>query len=78
MAAYAARSTDSGNRFEVTGALSQSSPYGIVVNRNDTALRDALVKGLDELMRDGGYDVILAKWNVSAGAARAAAVNGGL
>ncbi|MFD4910054.1 ABC transporter substrate-binding protein [Kitasatospora purpeofusca] len=78
VAAYAARTTDNGNRFEVTGALSQSSPYGIVVNRNDTALRDALVKGLDELMRDGGYDVILAKWNVSAGAARAAAVNGGL
>ncbi|MFB8243313.1 ABC transporter substrate-binding protein [Kitasatospora purpeofusca] len=78
VAAYAARSTDNGNRFEVTGALSQSSPYGIVVNRKDTALRDALVKGLDELMRDGGYDVILAKWNVSDGAARAAAINGGL
>ncbi len=78
VAAYAARTTDDGNRFEVSGALSQSSPYGIAVNKDNTALRDAVVKGLDELMRDGVYDVILAKWNVSAGAARAAAVNGGL
>ncbi|MFJ8433969.1 ABC transporter substrate-binding protein [Kitasatospora sp. NPDC094019] len=78
VAAYAARTSDDGNRFEVTGALSQSSPYGIAVNRSDTALRDAVAKGLDELMRSGAYDAILAKWNVGAGAARVAAVNGGL
>ncbi|WP_051755589.1 ABC transporter substrate-binding protein [Kitasatospora purpeofusca] len=78
VAAYAARTTDNGNSLEVTGALSQSSPYGIAVNKSDTALRDAVAKGLDELMRNGTYDAILAKWNVSAGAARVAAVNGGL
>ncbi|WP_406192061.1 ABC transporter substrate-binding protein [Kitasatospora sp. NBC_01560] len=78
VAAYAARTTDNGNRFEVTGARSQSSPYGIAVNKSDTELRDALVKGLDQLMHSGEYDLILAKWNVSAGAAQAAAVNGGL
>ncbi|MGV9266891.1 ABC transporter substrate-binding protein [Kitasatospora sp. NPDC003701] len=77
-AAYAARTTDGGNRFEVAGTQSQSSPYGIAVNKSDTALRDALVKGLDELMRNGAYDTILAKWDVSAGAAQAAAINGGL
>ncbi|MGV9266959.1 ABC transporter substrate-binding protein [Kitasatospora sp. NPDC003701] len=78
VAAYAARTTDNGNRFEVTGTQSQSSPYGIAVNKSDTALRDALVKGLDQLMRGGEYDLILAKWDVSAGAAQAAAINGGL
>ncbi|MFJ9948208.1 transporter substrate-binding domain-containing protein [Kitasatospora sp. NPDC091207] len=78
VAAHAARTTDNGNRFEVTGTQSQSGPYGIAVNKNDTALRDALVKGLDELMRNGEYDTILAKWDVSAGGAQAAAVNGGL
>ncbi|WP_329491740.1 ABC transporter substrate-binding protein [Kitasatospora sp. NBC_01246] len=78
VAAYAARTTDGGNRFEVTGAQSQSSPYGIAVNKSATALRDAVAKGLDQLIRSGEYDKILAKWNVSAGAAQAAAINGGL
>ncbi|MFC9326575.1 ABC transporter substrate-binding protein [Kitasatospora sp. NPDC057015] len=78
VAAYAAKTTDGGNRFEVTGAQSQSSPYGIAVNKGDTELRDAVAKGLDQLIRSGEYDKILAKWNVSAGAAQAAAINGGL
>ncbi|GHH61889.1 hypothetical protein GCM10018781_09220 [Kitasatospora indigofera] len=78
VAAYAAKTTDGGNRFEVTGSQSQSSPYGIAVNKSDTALRDAVAKGLDQLIRSGEYDKILAKWNVSAGAAQAAAINGGL
>ncbi|MFE2729084.1 ABC transporter substrate-binding protein [Kitasatospora sp. NPDC059327] len=78
VAAYAARTTDGGNRFEVAGTQSQSSPYGIAVNKRDTGLRDALVKGLDELMRNGQYDLILAKWDVGVGAAQAAAINGGL
>ncbi|MGW2547596.1 ABC transporter substrate-binding protein [Kitasatospora sp. NPDC001574] len=78
VAAYAARTTDDGNRFEVTGMQTQSSPYGIALNKSDTALRDAVVKGLDQLMRSGEYDTILAKWDVSAGAAQAAAINGGL
>ncbi|MGW6917970.1 ABC transporter substrate-binding protein [Kitasatospora sp. NPDC054939] len=78
VAAYAARTADGGNRFEVAGTQAQSSPYGIAVNKRDTALRDALVKGLDQLMRGGEYDRILAKWDVSAGAAQVAAINGGL
>ncbi len=78
VAAYAARSTDGGNRFEVAGAQSQSSPYGIAVARADTALRDVLAKALNQLIRNGSYGEILAKWDVADGAAQTAVVNGGL
>lgn len=78
VAAHAAKTTDGGNRFEVTGLQSTSIPYGIAVRKEDTELRDALAKAVDQLIRSGEYDKILAKWNVSAGAAQNAVVNGGM
>ncbi|MBV6700076.1 ABC transporter substrate-binding protein [Kitasatospora aureofaciens] len=78
VAAYAAKTTDGGNRFEVTGAQSTSNPYGIALRKSDTELRDTLAKAVDQLIRSGDYDKILAKWNVSAGAAQNAVVNGGI
>ncbi|MFB6891247.1 ABC transporter substrate-binding protein [Kitasatospora sp. NPDC056327] len=77
VAAHAARNTDGGNRFEVTGSQSRSNPYGIALRKEDTALRDVLAKAIDQLIRSGEYDRILAKWNVTAGAAQNAVVNGG-
>jgi polar amino acid transport system substrate-binding protein len=78
VAAYAAKTTDGGGRFEVTGAQSTSNPYGIAVRKTDTDLRDTLSKAVDQLIRSGEYDKILGKWNVSAGAAQNAVVNGGI
>ncbi len=78
VAAYAAKTTDGGSRFEVTGAQSTSNPYGIAVRKSDTELRDALAKAVDQLIRSGEYDKVLAKWGVSAGAAQNAVVNGGI
>ncbi|MFJ9441261.1 ABC transporter substrate-binding protein [Kitasatospora sp. NPDC101235] len=78
VAAYAAKTTDGGGRFEVTGGQSTSNPYGIAVRKDDTPLRDVLAKAIDQLIRGGEYDKILAKWNVSAGAAQNAVVNGGI
>ncbi|WP_328955216.1 ABC transporter substrate-binding protein [Kitasatospora purpeofusca] len=78
VAAHAAKNTDGGNRFEVAGAQSRSNPYGIALRKEDTELRDVLAKAVDQLIRSGEYDKILAKWNVSAGAAQNAVVNGGI
>ncbi|MEU9073125.1 ABC transporter substrate-binding protein [Kitasatospora sp. NPDC004745] len=78
VAAYAAKTTDGGNRFEVTGGQSTSNPYGIALRKDDTALRDVMAKAVDQLIRSGDYDKILGKWNVSAGAAQNAVVNGGI
>ncbi|MGW7586559.1 ABC transporter substrate-binding protein [Kitasatospora sp. NPDC054768] len=78
VAAYAAKTTDGGGRFEVTGGQSTSNPYGIAVRKDDGQLRDVLTKAIDQLIRSGEYDKILAKWNVSAGAAQNAVVNGGI
>ncbi|MFJ8625388.1 ABC transporter substrate-binding protein [Kitasatospora sp. NPDC093550] len=78
VAAYAAKTTDGGNRFELTGGQSTSNPYGIAVRKGDTELRAAVTKAVDQLIRSGEYDKILAKWNVSAGAAQNAVVNGGI
>ncbi|MCX4754832.1 ABC transporter substrate-binding protein [Kitasatospora purpeofusca] len=78
VAAYAAKNTDGGNRFEVTGAQSRSNPYGIALRKEDTELRDVLAKAIDQLIRSGEYDKILTKWNVAAGAAQNAVVNGGI
>ncbi|KJY37174.1 MULTISPECIES: ABC transporter substrate-binding protein [unclassified Streptomyces] len=78
VAAHAAKNTDGGNRFEVSGAQSRSNPYGIALRKEDTELRDVLAKAIDQLIRSGEYDKILAKWNVSAGAAQNAVVNGGI
>ncbi|MFJ8432366.1 ABC transporter substrate-binding protein [Kitasatospora sp. NPDC094019] len=78
VAAYAAKNTDGGNRFEVTGSQSRSNPYGIALRKEDSELRDVLARAIDQLIRSGEYDRILAKWNVTAGAAQNAVVNGGI
>lgn len=56
----------------------QSGPYGITVAKDNTALRDAVAKALDQVIRGGEYDKILDKWNVRFGAVSSAVVNGGL
>ncbi|WP_030235666.1 ABC transporter substrate-binding protein [Streptomyces sp. NRRL S-350] len=78
VAAYAAKTTDGGGRFEVTGGQSTSNPYGIAVRKGDNELRDVLAKAVDQLIRSGEYDKVLTKWGVSAGAAQNAVVNGGI
>lgn len=77
VAAYVAQTTDGGNRFEITSSQLQPGPYGIAVAKDNTALRDVLAKALDQAIRSGEYDKILAKWNVTAGAAQNAVINGG-
>ncbi len=77
VAAYNTDPARGGDKYQVTGALLQTSPYGITVAKSDPALLDVVSRALDLLIRNGGYDQILTKWNVHGGALSAAAVNTG-
>jgi len=77
VAAYVAQRNQAGKQFEVASSQLQPGPYGIAVAKDNSELRDVLAKALDQVIRSGEYDKILAKWNVGAGAAQNAVVNGG-
>jgi polar amino acid transport system substrate-binding protein len=78
VAAYNAATAGGGADFDVVpqqfGAV---GVYGIAVPADNTALRDRLQGALRAIIDDGTYDRILARWNISAGALKTAAVNGG-
>ncbi|MFC9324431.1 ABC transporter substrate-binding protein [Kitasatospora sp. NPDC057015] len=79
VAVYNTTAPDRGGRFQLTsGHFVQSGPYGITLDRGNAQLRDVLAKALDQLIRNGGYGKVLAKWNVGPGAVSSAIVNGGL
>ncbi|GAA2131805.1 ABC transporter substrate-binding protein [Kitasatospora kazusensis] len=77
VAAYDAQNVQGGNAFQVATAQLQPGPYGIAVAKGGGALEEVLVKALDQVIRSGDYEKILAKWNLSAGAAENAVINGG-
>ncbi|BFV60859.1 ABC transporter substrate-binding protein [Kitasatospora sp. CMC57] len=77
VADYNTRTGRGKGTFQVTGGQFGASPYGITVRKDRSALRDVLAKALDQLIRNGEYDKVLAKWNVQGGAVTSAVVNGG-
>lgn len=52
-------------------------PFGIAVAKNDSKLTHAVRSALNDLIRNGTYEKILAKWLVDDGAVKSAKVNGG-
>ncbi len=76
----AALTTDprTGSHFQLASTV-QYEPglYGIGVDRQQAALRDAVRGALRELIAGGRYGEVLARWNVAAGAVREASVNAG-
>ena len=49
--------------------------YGIVVAKSRTGLRDAVQGALEELLRNGVYGGVLARWHVQTGAVGQITVN---
>ncbi len=75
---YNSRTIGGGNQFEVANTEPVLPvPVGIVFTKEDTELRDAVKAALEEIIANGTYDEILEKNDLSSGANKDAAVNGG-
>jgi polar amino acid transport system substrate-binding protein len=75
---YNSRTIGGGNQFEVANSEPVLPvPIGAVFTKEDTELRDAVKAALEELIANGTYDEILAKNDLSGGANKDAAINGG-
>ncbi|MGW2205368.1 ABC transporter substrate-binding protein [Streptomyces sp. NPDC001774] len=72
-----ARKADGGKAFEVVGDQIEAGPFGIAVDKKNTALRDALKEALDAIINDGSYKKALDKWGAGSGAVTSAEINGG-
>ncbi|WP_049570373.1 ABC transporter substrate-binding protein [Nonomuraea sp. SBT364] len=64
-------------KYEVLAEQYDAGPWGIAVDKKDGALRDAVAKGLQELMDDGGYKAILDTYGVSANGLPKVTINTG-
>lgn len=48
--------------FKITGLADQKAPVGIALRKDAVALRDAIAKALDDMVKDGTADRIFEKW----------------
>jgi polar amino acid transport system substrate-binding protein len=67
---------ESKGQFKLTGTPIEVAPYGIAVPKG--GLDTPLLGAINELMSDGVYAKILAKWGLQAGAISTPAINGAL
>ncbi|MEU9153901.1 ABC transporter substrate-binding protein [Streptomyces sp. NPDC048417] len=77
VAAYNAKTSGGGKDFEVVGEQIEAGPYGIAISKDNTQLRDALQAAMAAIIKNGDYQKILEKWNVTQGAVTEAKTNGG-
>lgn len=77
VAAYAVKTSGSGNDFELVGDQVRAAPYGIAVAKDNTGLRDALAAALNAIIKNGDYQKIAEKWGVAEGMISEAKINGG-
>ncbi|MGI8507473.1 MAG: ABC transporter substrate-binding protein [Solirubrobacteraceae bacterium] len=73
VAAYQVKKTN--GQFKLVGQTFATAPYGLAVPRN-SGLAPAVLAGLKELIKNGTYGKILAKWGVQAGAISKPTING--
>lgn len=62
-------------RFEVSGRPYDTALYGIVVPKHRPELRDAVLRAVRDLMSDGSYRRMVARWGLSAEAVSAPRIN---
>ncbi|MCW2849575.1 MAG: transporter substrate-binding protein [Marmoricola sp.] len=62
-------------KLEAAGDIYDAAPYGYVIAKQNEGLANAIVKALDKLKSDGGYEKALKGWGVEAGAVDSFAVN---
>lgn len=77
VAAYNAKTFGNGNQFEVAGGQIDAAPYGIAVSKKNTELRDAVRAAMNEIMKNGAYEKVMEKWDVTNGALDEATLNAG-
>ncbi|MEW1887301.1 MULTISPECIES: ABC transporter substrate-binding protein [unclassified Streptomyces] len=77
VAAYAVKTSGGGKDFQIVGDQVEAAPYGIAVAKGNDKLTQAIKAAMDEIIKSGEYDKIIAKWGVEAGAVTEAKVNGG-
>lgn len=75
--AYLAKTLGGGNAYVVAGPPIHVVLYGIVVAKNDPALKAAVQQSLKSIVADGTYDKLLAKWGLSQSALRTIPINAG-
>ncbi|ACZ88330.1 ABC transporter substrate-binding protein [Streptosporangium roseum] len=62
-------------KYDVLPEQYDAGPWGIAVDRRNTALRDAVAKAMQELTADGGYKAVLEKYGVASNAVPEVMVN---
>ncbi|MFR9754493.1 ABC transporter substrate-binding protein [Streptomyces sp. TR06-5] len=77
VAAYNAKTFGGGERFEVAGEQIDAAPYGIAVSKKNAKLRDAVQAAMNKIMKDGSYEKVMKKWDVTNGALDEATINAG-
>lgn len=74
-AAYDAKTAGAGGKFEVVPGVYEPTPVGIVLSKNNTQLRDAVRAAAAELIANGTYGKILAKYGLESIAVKAVKIN---
>ncbi|MFG2407915.1 ABC transporter substrate-binding protein [Streptomyces brevispora] len=77
VAAYAVKTSGGGKDFQIVGEQVEAAPYGIAVAKGNDKLTQAIKAAMDEIIKSGEYEKIIAKWGVEAGAVTEAKLNGG-
>ncbi|GAA3075463.1 ABC transporter substrate-binding protein [Streptosporangium carneum] len=62
-------------KYDVLPEQYDAGPWGIAIDRRNTALRDAVAKAMQELLADGGYKAVLDKYGVAGNAVPETMVN---